>query len=222
MSVLVNHCKALLSVIICLLVVGAMSSTQESSNPNSGSEIVLSSVSATKISAQEIQKHYSHMRPSDIVSKSPPNYMLGDDDEPMVYETPRDYATSARQERDWLITMGADPDSVILESEICNYIPRQAGEPVIDYGKRYVETINDMIRNGVMILNDETTADVVASGFVTSDGRTFNLGPGSGATKGDFRAFSQWFKEVAKAGGMYEVPERWSRFEEPRQREQDS
>jgi hypothetical protein len=40
------------------------------------------------------------------------------DNEPMVYETPRDYATYARQERDRLIAEGADPDSVIFSSEL--------------------------------------------------------------------------------------------------------
>lgn len=212
--------KALQSVIISLLVIGAMSSTQESSSTDQGSGAVLPSVSPTKESAQEIQKRYSHMRPTDLVSESLPNYMLGDDDEPMVYETPRDYATSARKERDWLISMGADPDSVILQSEVCNYVPQNPEEPLSEYGKRYVETMKHMIQNGVMILNDLTTGDVEASGFGTSDGRRFNLGPGSGATKGDFRAFTQWFHEVAEAGGIYEVPERWSRFEEHRQREQ--
>ncbi|GAD92480.1 hypothetical protein PVAR5_1072 [Paecilomyces variotii No. 5] len=135
------------------------------------------------------------------------------DDEPMVYETPRDYATSARQERARLIAEGADPDSVILQSEVRNHIQRQEGESPADFTKRYVATTKDMINSGVSILNDQCTADVVASGFRTPDGRFFDLGPGSGATKGEFREFSQWFSEMAEAGQLHEVPERWLKFE---------
>ncbi|KAK6812640.1 hypothetical protein RU639_011564 [Aspergillus parasiticus] len=76
------------------------------------------------------------------------------DDEPMVYETPRDYATSARQKRDRLI----------------------------------------------------------AEGF-------FDLGPGSGATKREFREFSEWFSEVMEAGQAYEVPDKWLKFETPNPRD---
>src|ERR1700749_4483360 len=50
------------------------------------------------------------------------------DDEPMVYVTPKDYATSARQNRNRLIAEGADPNSVIFESEIPNHIPYREGE----------------------------------------------------------------------------------------------
>lgn len=135
------------------------------------------------------------------------------DDEPMVYETLHDYATSARQTRDRLIAKGADPDSVIFESELHNHIPRREGESPADSSKRYNETINAMRGRGVVLLNDECTADVRASGFNTADGRFFDLGPGSGVTKGEFRQFSQWFSKIAKVGQTYEVPEKWSRFE---------
>lgn len=208
MPVLVNHYRALLFVIIGLLIVAAMSSAQEVINTNSGSP----SVSPPKKSAREISEQYSHLGPS--VEESEENYMLGDDDEPMVYETPWDYAAFARRQRDWLISMGADPDSVILGSEVCKYVPRRAGESATEYTMQYVETLNGMIRNGTMVLNDQTTANVVASGFGTRDGRRFDLGPGSGATKGDYRAFTQWWGEVRESGGAYEVPERWLRFEE--------
>lgn len=137
------------------------------------------------------------------------------DDEPMVYETPRDYATSARQERDRRIAEGASPDSVIFQSELRNHIPRQEGESPTDFGKRYAETMNAMIGRGVCILNDQCTADVVASGFMTADGRFFDLGLGSGATRGEFREFRQWFSKMSKAGQMHEVPEKWLRFEKP-------
>jgi hypothetical protein len=137
------------------------------------------------------------------------------DDEPMVYETPRDYATSARQERDRLIDEGANPDSIIFQSELRNHILRQEGESSADFAKRYVNTINAMVGRGVSILNDQCTTDVVASGFRTADGRFFDLGPGSGATKREFREFGQWFSEMSEAGQMYEVPEKWLKFEKP-------
>ncbi|OGM49656.1 hypothetical protein ABOM_001878 [Aspergillus bombycis] len=140
------------------------------------------------------------------------------DDEPMVYEIPKDYATWARQERDRLIAEGADPDSVILQSEVGNHIPRPEGESPTDFAKRYAETMNGMIARGVRILNDQCIADVVPSGFETADGRFFDLGPGSGATKGEFRAFSQWFEEMLETGPMHAVPEKWLKFEKPAER----
>ncbi|CAL5871611.1 uncharacterized protein PFLUO_LOCUS5864 [Penicillium psychrofluorescens] len=137
------------------------------------------------------------------------------DDEPMVYETPQDYATLARQERDRLIFEGEDPDSVIFQSELRNHILRREGESAAELAKRCSETINAMISRGVTILNDQSTTDVEASGFTTADGRFFDLGPGSGATKGEFREFSQWFSEMSEAGQMHEVPEKWLKFEKP-------
>ncbi|KAE8329575.1 hypothetical protein BDV39DRAFT_171606 [Aspergillus sergii] len=141
------------------------------------------------------------------------------DDEPMIYVTPRDYATSARQERDRLIDEGADPDSVILQSEVRNHVPRREGESPADFAKRYAEIMNAIIGRGVSILGDMCTADVVASGFETEDGRFFDLGPGSGATKGEFREFSQWFSEMLEAGQRQEVPEKWLKLEKPHPRE---
>jgi hypothetical protein len=133
----------------------------------------------------------------------------------MVYEAPQDYATSARQERDRLIAGGADPDSVIFQSELRNHIRRREGESSADFAKRYAETMNAMIGRGVSILNDQCTTDVVASGFGIADGRFFDLGPGSGVTKGEFREFSQWFSEMSEAGQVHEVPEKWLKFEKP-------
>ncbi|OGM44798.1 hypothetical protein ABOM_006219 [Aspergillus bombycis] len=141
------------------------------------------------------------------------------DDSPMVYETPRDYATSARQERDRLIAEGADPDSVIFQSEVRKYVPRRDGDSPADFAKRYVETMQTMIGRGVSILNDQCTADTIPSGFETTDGRFFDLGPGSGATKREFREFSQWFSEVVETGQVYEVPDKWLKFEKPYPRE---
>jgi hypothetical protein len=95
------------------------------------------------------------------------------DDEPMVYEIPVDYAALTRQDRDHLIAEGADPDSVILQSELHNHVIRREGESIDDYTKRYTDTMNAMIRRGVSILNDLLTADMLPSGFGTEDGRFF-------------------------------------------------
>lgn len=135
------------------------------------------------------------------------------DDEPMVYVTPRDYATLARQNRDRLIAEGADPGTVILQSEVENHIPRREGESIGDFTKRYAETMKSMIRGGVSILNDWCTADVVPSGFGIPGGRMFDLGPATGVTKGEYREFSQWHSTVSEAGQMQEVPEKWLKFE---------
>ncbi|KAJ5206233.1 hypothetical protein N7491_003146 [Penicillium cf. griseofulvum] len=137
------------------------------------------------------------------------------DDEPMVYEIPIDYAALSRQERDRLIAEGADPDSVILQSELYNHVIRQEGESIDDYAKRYSYTMNTMIHRGVSILNDLLIADMVPSGFGTKDGRFFELGPESRATKGEYREFRQWLSEASVAGQTSEVPEKWLKFEKP-------
>lgn len=156
---------------------------------------------------------------SDMIHSEPGHTDGGDphdsDDEPMVYKTSHDYATSARQERECFIAKGANPDSVIFTSELHNHIPRLEGESPADSSRRYNETINAMRGRGVVILDDQCTADVRASGFGTADGTFFDLGPGSGVTKGEFRQFSQWFSKIAKAEQTYEVPEKWLRFEKP-------
>lgn len=137
------------------------------------------------------------------------------DNEPMVYETPHDYRASALRERERLLAQGADPDSIILISELPSHIPRREGESNADYNKRYSATLNAMIQRGVSIMNDKSIANVVASRFCAADGRTFDLGPGSGATKGEFREFGQWFADGAEAGQVPEVPEKWKKFEKP-------
>lgn len=70
-----------------------------------------------------------------------------------------------------------------------------------------------MIRRGITILNDQCTTQVMASRFRTADGRVFDLGPESGATKGEFREFSQWFSELSKDREVHQVPEKWLKFE---------
>ena len=64
------------------------------------------------------------------------------DDEPMVYIIPKDYATLARQERDRLIAEGADPESIILQSEVRNHIPQEYRNSRTDFAKHYAETMN--------------------------------------------------------------------------------
>ncbi|CAH0035053.1 unnamed protein product [Clonostachys rhizophaga] len=130
------------------------------------------------------------------------------DDDLMVYETPRNYRDEARQERDRLIAQGADPGSIILQSELHTFIPKKDNESPEDFAKRYVEQVNTMINRGIQILNDQYIADVVASVFQTADGRTFDLGPGSGATRREFREFSQWFYEASDIGQLEDVPEK--------------
>lgn len=134
------------------------------------------------------------------------------DEEPMVYEYYMDYATSALQNRDNLIAEGVDPDSIIFQSDLRNRILRREGESPAEFAKRYVETVNAMIQRGITILNDQCTTQVMASGFRTADRRVFDLGPESGATKGEFREFSQWFSEISKARQVHQVPEKWFKF----------
>lgn len=70
-----------------------------------------------------------------------------------------------------------------------------------------------MTRDGVTVLNDQTVADVVPDTFSVR-GRVFDLGPGRGVTKGEYRDFGVWFNEVASGDGeVVDVPERWMRFE---------
>ncbi|RAO72316.1 uncharacterized protein BHQ10_008328 [Talaromyces amestolkiae] len=152
-------------------------------------------------------------RRSDDMTQPETSQSHDSDDEPMVYVTSKDYATIARQTRDRLIAEGADPDSVIFQSDLPKIIQRQEGESRTDFAKRFSATMNDMIKRGVLILNDTCTADVVASGFRFRGGRRFDLGPRSGATKREFREFSKWFSDNANTGEVPEVPEKWLKFE---------
>jgi len=131
----------------------------------------------------------------------------------MVYEKSKDYATSAHQSRDHPIAEGVDPDSIIFQSDLRNRILRREDESPADFAERYRETINAMIGRGITILNDQCTTEVVASRFRTADGRIFDLGPGSGTTKREFREFSQWFSEISRARQVHQVPEKWLKFE---------
>lgn len=194
-----------LSVSYYRAVIVSLVSSQE--NPKDQDDLKLKETTAVPtMSEQKVPDQRSHR--DDGVSHD-------SDDEPMVYEIPIDYAALSRQERDRLIAEGADPDSVILQSELHNHIIRREGESIDDYAKRYSDTMNAMIRRGVSILNDLLTADMVPSGFGTEDGRFFDLGPESGATKGEYREFSQWLSDVSVAGQTYEVPEKWLKFEKP-------
>lgn len=135
------------------------------------------------------------------------------DDEPMVYETPRDYAGEARRERERLLARGASPDSCVLLSELKSYVPREENETPADFAKRYSEKMTEMIRSGVLILNDLCVADRVPDQFRTQDGRVFDLGPVSGATKREYREFGEWYDKVSLEERIGEVPQRWLRFE---------
>ncbi|KAJ5541533.1 hypothetical protein N7494_006609 [Penicillium frequentans] len=136
------------------------------------------------------------------------------DDEPMVYRIPKDYATIARQERHSLLAEGADPDSVILQSELHNYVPRRENDSVDQYTKRYADTMMDLTRRGVQILNDMLTGDMMPGTFGTASGKVFDLGPESGSTKGEYREFRRWLLGVQEAEQI-EVPEKWLKFEKP-------
>lgn len=196
----------------------SLASSADSSLDGNRYNVDMEGVAASKpkLSAgQEFIEHRSDTVQPESIQGSPHD----SDDEPMVYETPRDYATWARQERDRLIAEGTSPDMVILQSEVRNYVPRKEDESAVDFTKRYVETMNSMIARGVMILNDQCKGDVVPSTFGTADGRWFDLGPGSGATKGEFREFGKWFdgmeSEEVGQGEAYEVPEKFRKFEKP-------
>lgn len=136
------------------------------------------------------------------------------DDEPMVYRISKDYATIARQERHSLLAEGAGPDSVILQSELHNYVPRRENDSVDQYTKRYADTMMDMTRRGVRILNDMLTGDTMPDTFGTASGKVFDLGPESGSTKGEYREFRRWLLGVQEAGQI-DVPEKWLKFEKP-------
>ncbi|KOS38107.1 hypothetical protein ACN38_g11072 [Penicillium nordicum] len=108
----------------------------------------------------------------------------------MVYRISKDYATMARRERDSLLAEGADPNSVILQSELHNYIPRRENDSIDEYTKRYADTMMEMTRRGVRILNDKLTGDHMPSIFGTASGKVFDLGPESGSIKGEYREFT--------------------------------
>lgn len=138
------------------------------------------------------------------------------DDEPMIYDFPRDYGSEARQQREDLLSEGADPDSIILISDLHNKMPpRGEDESVDQYTKRFAETWKAMSQSGIHVLNDDMKGDSVPTGFNTPDGRAFDLGPNSGATKGEYRAFCQWFQKASLADNVGEVPEKWQKFEKP-------
>ncbi|CEJ89737.1 hypothetical protein VHEMI05562 [[Torrubiella] hemipterigena] len=166
-----------------------------------------------KLSAHEVEKKFSYLRPSFLTRRRLMNHEIGNDDDPMVYETPYDYAADARQQRDWLLSLGADPNTMVLQSEIKNHVPPRDNEPDAEYAAHYLTTMKDMIKRDVMILNDQSTGDSVATGFWLPDGRHFDLGPESGVTKGEFKAFGQWWIGVYDVEGEIEVPERCLKFE---------
>lgn len=214
-------CRTATVLLINILAVNAMLSPQEPDNPADKSSVGDTATQA-KLPARQVQEKYRHMMPAYLTDRSPPSYMLGDDDEPMVYDTPRDYATYVRQERDWLISMGADPESIVFQSELCKHVPRrQDDEADAEYAKRFSNKMNEMIKQGTLILNDVATMDGVASGHGVPKGRFFDLGPESGATKGEFKAFEKWWFEIYQSEEPVEVPERWLKFERAKMHEDE-
>lgn len=191
-----------------------LSNSAPRTRPNQSKHSTIQSAVIWRMSTSEAQRQDQHGEEEQSTHKYRSNDTTHDsDDDLMVYETPRDYGSWARQERDRRVASGTDPSMVILQSEVRDHVPRQADESGADYVKRYCSTMNSMIARGVVILNDQCTADVVASSFRTGDGRCFDLGPGSGATKGEFRKFGRWFSESTKADTVSEVPEQWRKFQ---------
>ena len=193
----------------------AMSSTENSLNNNDQDtpEVVLANQNPSSLSSQVSSRIETQMQTRQDPSFFPPPSPRSDDDELMVYETPNDYATWARGEKAGMLSRG---EEAILQSEVSGLVSRREDEPVADFAKRWSDMHNDLIHRGVSILNDQCTADVVASGFGMEGGRTFDLGPGKGVTKGEFRDFGRWWDErvwVESGEGEVVVPERFLRWE---------
>lgn len=109
----------------------------------------------------------------------------------------------------------AEGHEVVLQSEVFS-TPRLPAESDAQYAKRISETMNDMIRRGVMILNDQCTADV-APDFFSIKNHSFDVGPKSGITKKEYREFNEWIDSVweAEEAGIEDVsvPEKFRNFE---------
>lgn len=79
-----------------------------------------------------------------------------------------------------------------------------------------------MIASGVSILNDQIKTNREPSSFVTTDGRFFNLGPESGATREQYHQFREWFDQTPHTpGAPLEVPEKWQKFEKKAEKTSD-
>ncbi|KAF2722585.1 hypothetical protein K431DRAFT_302437 [Polychaeton citri CBS 116435] len=132
-----------------------------------------------------------------------------DDDEPMVHCVPADYASSAKKHLEELRSQGKE---AILMSELPGQIPRRDNESGSDYAARYSESMNNLIRRGVHILNDQSTHNVAPDRF-RIEGHDFDVGPDSGITKGAYRGFSQL---TGRKGVTYaDIPEEFLKFEVP-------
>jgi len=160
------------------------------------------------------------------------NYTIShdDDDEPMIYEIPVDFAAYARDERERLVADGASPDSIVFEYEVSNYVAHLEGESPEDYAARYVHTYHDMMNRGVVIEFPkwQTVSTVWARHWLPGDGRHYlDLGPESGVTRGEYREFWKWYDEAYdqwwdqgwdekeenwEAPEPFPVPEEWLKF----------
>jgi len=160
-----------------------------------------------------------------------------DDDEPMIYSIPIDFAAFAREERERLIADGASPDAVVFEYQVADYVPHVKGETPEEYAARYVHTYNDMMERGLVVeFYKGWAAEEVWPQQETPDGRVFDLGPETGITRGEFREISEWFEreweqlwEMREGEGAVEwgtpffdaIPEKWLRFERVRQEDDE-
>lgn len=132
-----------------------------------------------------------------------------DDDAPMVYVTPNDYASWAIKEKEVMRSQG---EEAILQSEVKGMVPRHDGESPGDYAKRYSDFMNELVRRGVSILNDQTTHDQVPDRFFIP-GHEFNVGPKSGVTKREYREFTEWISAVSEGVSDEDIPERFRKYE---------
>lgn len=133
-----------------------------------------------------------------------------DDNAPMVHYIPKDYRSWAFAERETLQSQG---EEVVLMSELPTLIPREPDESGTEYVRRYTNKMNEMIRRGVSILNDQCNGDVAPNLF-TVGGHDFDVGPESGITKRQYREFGEWIgSEEAGEKGYEGVPRRFLKFE---------
>ncbi|KAK5168997.1 uncharacterized protein LTR77_006306 [Saxophila tyrrhenica] len=133
-----------------------------------------------------------------------------DDDAPMVHTTPSDHATWAPKEVERLRSEGKE---AMLMREIPSQIPREEGESGADYAKRFSEYMNNLIRRGVSIMDDQITHNAAPNQFTIGE-HEFDVGPHSGITKREYREFGDYlFSEGATYDG---IPERFLKFEVPK------
>lgn len=156
---------------------------------------------STNMSAQAIQ-------PAREVEAVSMDQAENDDDNPMVHTKPVDYASWAPKRKQELLAQG---EEAILMSQLPSLVPRKENESGAEYAKRYSDKMNELIREGVSILNDHTTHETAPDIF-SVDGHEFDVGPHSGITKKEYREFSN-FIGGEEAVTYADVPERFLKYE---------